>query len=73
MSENNPKITRLIYTLPIFMGLLGVILMYIAVKDQDQGMANDAILYSIMSTVGWAFLVFMIYVFAYSNQLSQFL
>ena len=36
-------------------------------------MANDAILYSIMSTVGWAFLVFIIYVYAYSNQLSQFL
>ena len=37
MSENDPKITRLIYTLPIFMGLLGGILMFIAVKDQDQG------------------------------------
>ena len=35
------KPTRLLYLVPVFMGLLGGILMYIAVKDQDQEMAND--------------------------------
>ena len=62
MSETNPaKITKLIYLVPIFMGLLGGILMYIAVKDQNQEMANDGILYSIMSTIGWGFLSFVIF------------
>ena len=62
MSETNPtKITKLIYLVPIFMGLLGGILMYIAVKDQNQEMANDGILYSIMSTIGWGFLSFVVF------------
>ena len=46
MSETNPtKITKLIYLVPIFMGLLGGILMYIAVKDQNQEMANDGVFF----------------------------
>jgi len=68
VSDSNPrKITRLIYLVPIFLGLYGGILMYIAVKDQDQEMANNAILYSLMSTVGWIFLSFMMYVIYWNN------
>jgi hypothetical protein len=33
------------------MGLLGGILMYIAIKDEDQGKANSAILVGIVSTI----------------------
>ena len=40
MSENKQKPSKLIWSIPIFMGLLGGILMYIAVKDQNQEMAN---------------------------------
>jgi len=72
MSNINPhKITRLIYLVPIFLGLYGGILMYIAVKDQDQEMANDAILYSVMSTVGWGFLSFMVYVIYWNTILRS--
>lgn len=48
-----PKVkpTPLLWLVPVFMGLLGGILMYIAVKDEDQGKANSAILVGIVSTV----------------------
>lgn len=39
-SDYDSRPTSLLYLVPIFMGLLGGVLMYIAVKDQDQGMAN---------------------------------
>lgn len=44
--EESPKVkpTPLLWLIPIFMGLLGGILMYIAVKDEDQEKANNAIL-----------------------------
>ena len=45
------KPTFLLWLVPIFMGLLGGILMYIAVKDQDQLKANRAILVGIIPTV----------------------
>jgi len=45
------KPTSLLYLVPIFMGLLGGILMYIAVKDQNQQMANDGIALGSISTV----------------------
>ena len=45
------KPTYLLWLVPIFMGLLGGILMYIAVKDQDQLKANRAILVGIIPTV----------------------
>ena len=45
------KPTPLLWLVPIFMGLLGGILMYIAVKDQDQEKANSAILVGIVSTI----------------------
>jgi hypothetical protein len=47
------KPTPLLWLVPIFMGLLGGILMYIAVKDEDQGKANSAILVGIVSTITW--------------------
>ena len=48
-----PKVkpTPLLWLVPVFGGLLGGILMYIAVKDEDQGKANSAILVGIVSTV----------------------
>ena len=45
------KPTRLLYLVPIFMGLLGGVLMYIAVKDQDQEMANDGMFWGVISSI----------------------
>jgi len=42
--------TGALYLLPIFMGLLGGVLMYIAVKDQDQGMANSGMWVGVILT-----------------------
>lgn len=50
--KNMEKITKLIWVLPILFGPLGGILMYIAVKDQNQGMANEAIFWSVIVTIG---------------------
>ena len=64
MSENTKqKSTKLIWSIPIFMGLLGGILMYIAVKDQNQEMANDSILVGVLSTIVWVFLYCMFFIF----------
>ena len=63
MSENKQKPPKLIWSIPIFMGLLGGILMYIAVKDQNQEMANDGILVGFLSTIVWVFLYFMLFIF----------
>lgn len=53
-----PKIkpTKLIWLVPITMGLLGGILMYIAVKDEDPQKANDGILAGVLSTIAMIFL-----------------
>lgn len=45
------KPTRLLYLVPIFMGLFGGVLMYIAVKDQNQEMANDGMFWGVISTI----------------------
>jgi len=50
------KPTRLLYLVPVFMGLLGGVLMYIAVKDQNQEMANNGMFWSVISTIGFVFL-----------------
>ena len=63
MSENKQKTTKLIWSVPIFMGLLGGILMYIAVKDQNQEMANDSILVGVLSTIAWVFLYCVLFIF----------
>jgi hypothetical protein len=57
-----PKVkpTPLLWLVPIFMGLLGGILMYIAVKDEDQAKANSAILVGIVSTVTIIIVYFVI-------------
>lgn len=49
--ETKVKPTRLLWLVPIFGGLLGGILMYIAVKDEDQRKANYAIVAGVFSTV----------------------
>ena len=54
------KPTFLLWLVPIFMGLLGGILMYIAVKDQDQAKANNAILVGIIPTVVIIIIYFII-------------
>jgi len=52
------KPTSLLYLVPIFMGLLGGILMYIAVKDQNQEMANDGMFVGVFVTfIGITFYV----------------
>lgn len=43
------KPTRLLYLVPIFMSLLGGVLMYIAVKDKNQEMANDGMFVGVLS------------------------
>lgn len=47
------KPTKLIWLVPIFASFIGGILMYIAVKDENKEMANDAIFVALMSTIGW--------------------
>ena len=54
------KPTRLLYLVPVFMGLLGGVLMYIAVKDQNQEMANAGMLLGVLSTILFVFLYFYI-------------
>ena len=51
-NESKPqKPTRLLYLVPITMGILGGVLMYIAVKDQNQEMANDGMFWGVISTI----------------------
>jgi hypothetical protein len=55
------------------MGLLGGILLYIAVKDKDQKQANDGILVGVLSTIGWIFLyVIIIGAFSMMNPMMHF-
>jgi len=49
--KEKPRPTSLLYLVPIFMGLLGGILMYIAVKDQNQEMANEGMLVGLIITL----------------------
>lgn len=72
MSENTKqKPTKLIWTIPIFMGLLGGILMYIAVKDQNQEMANDSILVGFLSTIAWVFLYGVLIIFGTLSSMNM--
>jgi len=48
-SEIGP--TRLLYLAPIFMGILGGILMYIAVKDDNREMANTGMIVGVIITI----------------------
>jgi len=54
--------TRLLYLVPIFMGILGGILMYIAVKDDNKGMANTGmaigVIFTIIGTILYAIIFF---------------
>lgn len=61
------KPTKLLYLAPIFMGLLGGILMYIAVKDQNQEMANDGMFWSVLSQIGWSFLIGLLWFLGMAN------
>lgn len=67
-----PKIkpTKLIWLVPITMGLLGGILMYIAVKDEDPQKANDGILASVLSTIAILFLA-ILYGISISSQMPM--
>ena len=49
---------------PIFMSFLGGILMYLAVKDENKEMANDAMFIALVSTIGWGVLYVLIMVIA---------
>ena len=52
------------WVIPIFLGLLGGILAYIALKDHDQRRANDMMSYGIMSSVVSIALIIFIWVFS---------
>ena len=54
------KPTPLLWLIPVLMGLLGGILMYIAVKDEDQEKANNAILVGFLSTIAIVFVYALI-------------
>ena len=55
------KPTPLLWVVPIFMGLLGGILMYIAIKDEDQEKANQSILVGLLSSI---VMIFVYVIFA---------
>ncbi len=59
--KEKPRPTSLLYLVPIFMGLLGGILMYIAVKDQNQEMANDGMFVGVLITFIGIFLFVIIF------------
>jgi hypothetical protein len=61
LTDVEVKPTPLLWLVPIFMGLLGGILMYIAVKDEDQKKANTAILVGFLSTIALIFLYVLIF------------
>lgn len=61
LTDVKVKPTLLLWLVPIFMGLLGGILMYIAVKDEDQKKANTAILVGFLSTIALIFLYVIIF------------
>ncbi len=61
LTDVKVKPTPLLWLVPIFMGLLGGILMYIAVKDEDQKNANAAILVGFLSTIALIFLYVIIF------------
>ncbi len=61
------KPTPLLWLVPIFMGLIGGILMYIAVKDEDQAKANNSILVGILSSVAIIFVYIVIFMGAMMN------
>lgn len=43
--------TRLLYLVPIFMGILGGVLMYIAVKDDNREMGNIGMIIGVIITI----------------------
>jgi uncharacterized membrane protein len=53
------KPTWLLYLVPVFMSLLGGVLMYIAVKDQDQRMANNGMICGFISFMVQVVILFM--------------
>ena len=55
------KPTRLLYLVPVFMGLLGGVLMYIAVKDQNQEMANNGMFWGVISFMAQVVILIMIW------------
>ena len=61
--EHPEKPTKLLWLVPIFMGFLGGILMYIAVKDENKEMANNAMLVSVLSMLGWILAYVLIIIF----------
>jgi len=67
-----PKPTKLLYLVPTFMGLLGGILMYIAVKDQNQEMANDGMFWGVITQIGWSILIGALWLQGMAN-LSNFM
>lgn len=55
------KPTKLLYLAPVFMGLLGGVLMYIAVKNQNQEMANNGMFWGVISFMAQVVILIMIW------------
>ena len=55
-ASSNP--TRLGYLVAFLFGILGGLIAYVAVKDEDEAMANNCILIGIMTTIFGAILVY---------------
>ena len=64
------NITKLIWLLPITCGMLGGILMYIAVKKDSQDMANDGILCGVVVTAG-GIILFGVYMIVYFQKVMM--
>jgi len=69
IKDQKQEPTQWIWTIPIFLGLLGGILAYIALKDHDQNRANDMIIYGILSSIASIVLLFAAYSIILNNSL----
>jgi uncharacterized membrane protein (UPF0136 family) len=50
------KPTRAWYLIPLFLGIIGGIIGYFAVKDSDKKMANNLLIEGLVLTVVWVIL-----------------
>lgn len=61
------KPTKLWYLIPIFFGIVGGIIGYFAVKDNDQKLANNLLIIGIVMTLIGLFFSFLIFLALFSS------
>jgi len=54
--------TRAWYFVPFFLGILGGIIGYFAVKEDDKRMANNLLILGILMTIIWPIVIFITFV-----------